>query len=1457
MKIKKILVLVMTFAMLLSAFAPTLGVFAEAGHNHDENGANGTLNYVSIGDSMTNGYGFDGYEQGQTNPNNHMSFDRFVAGENVYGDGSYALQFADYLQSLGYDVNHTKLAVSALRAEDLLYLLNGGAEGEHHDDWFDEVVYYSTGAYDYSVVPALSAHYQNAVKNADVITLGIGNASFGAFMLSRMTSALGVMGGSLDDDQLEMYTLENALAMLENEEDEAKVLELYNKFYGELLNYVDAETVEQFKLETISEIFAYVVAGFLVSYSKVIDRIVEINESENLEIMLIGLMNTTYGMTISLDENTSIPFGDIMDEMFGLLNAYISAYPTAQQAAGNYKGVTFYYAENTQPDFIVNALPALKDAGWTNTDGGRLSADIIRSRTISTFNGALAPMISMGFVAGINAVIEGQVQAGVDAAFPAQYAATVEAGVLAGFREAFGVGPEMMDDVTFKAYIYDNGYGDMFDEAYTSAYEANYQSAYDMVLQQQLDANLLPYDYALLPSITLADVKAYEANTPASWNSEYFFMNDADRKNLAIAVYLGIEDAIVESVDLEKIPVSGLMTIIGDLMSVFDGFAPSIDSPEAVHADIATFFSGESMLPLIKIFAIFKIGDGMCVHPTPTGHDATYEAIVESYENDWTAQKQTIKNVYDYVVEYYDEAYAFGYQFADENGYIDLSVSAIDEAINAIYVAIDEVNAGIPGVTDELKDRLVKELYATIATLMELREVLDTDAAKDVEGLVATIFALEDDLYTHLNNIYAILEQGTVDYVIPALEEALRILNEVVIPQIKATAEVIVEAIVEHIKTQVNIICEKLLGYANELYCEIIATLVRIQLHIQEKIENAIAPIINAYLTLVDVLTEIYGTVEEAIRVAGQIITNVINTFNYLNEKLDGALVAALDKITVAFVNLLKTFYEVYGNVEDALKAAYDILLNIVKTAKGAYEAVIDAYNALINKLYAIYGDIEAAILKAHEIYNNIVATVKGAIAEAVALYNAILEFVLNTYGTIENVVIVAGQIFSYVYDFVANNYTTFETLFNDIVAIIVDTYGATKDAYYVASQVYAYLMNALDHTFEGNYVVDEDSMYVSLGDAVYGEELAEMLGLYDKYLAFGLTDDYLEAIAGADLITIRLDNGEALMFALGQVYDPQPLDWDKYLDEEGQAALDEILAGIKAELLANGQADMLAEMLSESLDMPGVAIAPEAVAELVAFTIECTLYSYAEYIDRLTVVLDNVYTVAPDATVVITGIQNPLEGLDLSMLGLDVDLGEYAKAVDFVVAGLNVQLVAIAFANENTIFVNSTDAADIYDALNVTFAIDQPETCNHVYSDCFDTTCNLCGAVRVAPGHSFTNYVYNNDEACEKNGTETAKCDNCNSTSTREVPGTALEHDWSDWVVTKEAKAGEEGSREHTCKLCGTVVSEVIPALPVEQPKVSIWIIVAVVGLFGACILVKKNPFKKGDKKEAKTNKK
>ena len=74
---------------------------------------------------------------------------------------------------------------------------------------------------------------------------------------------------------------------------------------------------------------------------------------------------------------------------------------------------------------------------------------------------------------------------------------------------------------------------------------------------------------------------------------------------------------------------------------------------------------------------------------------------------------------------------------------------------------------------------------------------------------------------------------------------------------------------------------------------------------------------------------------------------------------------------------------------------------------------------------------------------------------------------------------------------------------------------------------------------------------------------------------------------------------------------------------------------------------------------------------------------------------------------------------------------------------------------------------------------------------------------------HSFTNYVYNNDATCTENGTETAKCDRCDVTDTREKTGTALGHK----AVKTEAKAAtytEDGNIEYWyCEACGKYFSD------------------------------------------------
>ena len=83
----KALSLMLVLMMLMSVCAPTIG--AAVSTTEDSH-----INYVSIGDSMTNGYGFEGYYQGNKTTDQYD----FMTGEGVYGADAYPLQFEKYLE---------------------------------------------------------------------------------------------------------------------------------------------------------------------------------------------------------------------------------------------------------------------------------------------------------------------------------------------------------------------------------------------------------------------------------------------------------------------------------------------------------------------------------------------------------------------------------------------------------------------------------------------------------------------------------------------------------------------------------------------------------------------------------------------------------------------------------------------------------------------------------------------------------------------------------------------------------------------------------------------------------------------------------------------------------------------------------------------------------------------------------------------------------------------------------------------------------------------------------------------------------------------------------------------------------------------------------------------------------------------------------------------------------------
>ncbi len=71
------------------------------------------------------------------------------------------------------------------------------------------------------------------------------------------------------------------------------------------------------------------------------------------------------------------------------------------------------------------------------------------------------------------------------------------------------------------------------------------------------------------------------------------------------------------------------------------------------------------------------------------------------------------------------------------------------------------------------------------------------------------------------------------------------------------------------------------------------------------------------------------------------------------------------------------------------------------------------------------------------------------------------------------------------------------------------------------------------------------------------------------------------------------------------------------------------------------------------------------------------------------------------------------------------------------------------------------------------------------------------------AKGHSFVSYVSNSDATCTEDGTETAKCENCDETDTRDIEGSAKGHRFVNYVSNSDATCTEDGTETAKCENC------------------------------------------------------
>lgn len=766
--------------------------------------------------------------------------------------------------------------------------------------------------------------------------------------------------------------------------------------------------------------------------------------------------------------------------------------------------------------------------------------------------------------------------------------------------------------------------------------------------------------------------------------------------------------------------------------------------------------------------------------------------LAEKYEE----IKATVELVAKDIEENHEEYYANGYAYADENGYIDTAI----EVIKVMLDTLPEIDLDGVGMTDELREKLEVELDALVPTLEKLLAILESGEASDFDGFVNAALTLEGDLYTHLNNMYAILEQGSIDLnqfvLVPAFNEALRLLNEEVLPAIDAAINAFVDGVVDYVVDTFGPYYEQVvsvIGIARDVFDALVETIVKIDLFVGG-VSDAV---IGAYNSILGALLEVYGDVESVYQAIESTINAVVDIYN----------------------GIINAIRELNAKVENTIDNIEQI---ICKT--------VNAYKYTVSLLVGVYGEVKNALIVASQLHDYIIYSIPAIVDGLVdfAEYSAdfaleIIEILNNAYDNKDNIESVASAITAHL-----------TKVAFDIVGIIFDT---------------------IDGAVNGSYELTDDSYYVAIGEADYADALAGKLNLSEKYEVISLSESNFDKLANADLITLKLDNGSFMSLAETQVegkvveivkdsdlypwyeaipnlietankfadwgvLDPEArdeyvgaintakliidsfidfdstveeLDWDKYLDAEGQAALDAFLIQVREQLLKEGVEEYTYFDIRPLIHQTAVGslldgINPIAIpqVDLIVFALENMLYGYAEYIDNLTTVLAN----APaDATVVLTGVENPLVGYSFK----GFDLSSYASVADPLVDVLNAHLYAFALANENVVFVPTQNADDIYNALNV--------YCKHITSTCTDTECDRCLATVDPMGHDFDNYEFQASTSCKKDGVEVGTCTRCGETDTRTVPDTKGEHDLADATCTSPAK----------CKVCGKKFGEPI----------------------------------------------
>ena len=289
--LKKALAVTLSACLVLTMAVPTFAATKTYPSTGDT-----TINYLVIGDSMSNGYCLDGYTGEK-------------AGWNNVPAGIYGEVFAEYLKGKGYTVNLSQYAMASMRSQDLRYIL----DPTYERDTYGNNISINT-------LNAVKDDYVQAVKDADIISMALAMNDLGTFVAFRFKEMV-FPGGS---DAYKDIQIENLIRQ-ENAEE-------FNKYKTLILDYLksalgsDYEEIVDSAVEPLVDAMVYGLLSFMKNFSEDMDLLRQNNPDAT--IIAYGTMNSLEGKKMKFDvdgRQVVLDLGKLYGIILGLADTYMQA----------------------------------------------------------------------------------------------------------------------------------------------------------------------------------------------------------------------------------------------------------------------------------------------------------------------------------------------------------------------------------------------------------------------------------------------------------------------------------------------------------------------------------------------------------------------------------------------------------------------------------------------------------------------------------------------------------------------------------------------------------------------------------------------------------------------------------------------------------------------------------------------------------------------------------------------------------------------------------------------------------------------------------------------------------------------------------------------------------------------------------------------------------------------------